>query len=71
MEPFKNELICPSVLKKVLERDVVRHIKLKDDKSDFIYERVSAAAQYTAAQLAGIGSVHRCPAGGDSAGYVR
>ena len=42
MEPFKNELICPSVLKKVLERDVVRHIKLKDDKSGFIYERVSA-----------------------------
>ena len=43
VEPFKNELICPSVLKKVLERDVVRHIKLKDDRSVFIYERVSGA----------------------------
>ena len=42
MEPFKNELICPSVLKKVLERDVVRHIKLKDaETTAFIYERVS------------------------------
>ncbi|XP_037068845.1 metal transporter CNNM2-like [Pollicipes pollicipes] len=33
VEPFKNELICPSVLKKLLEQDVVRHIKLKDGNS--------------------------------------
>ncbi|XP_043202886.1 unextended protein-like isoform X1 [Amphibalanus amphitrite] len=39
VEPFKNEFICPSVLKKMLERDVVRHIKPRDDANVYIYER--------------------------------